>query len=112
MTPSTRTVLEVLLAAGDEVFGLEIVRSSRLGAGTIYPILQRLLHAGWVTAEWEDSDLAHSEARPPRRYYRLTGLGQARAVHALDAAARGSARRAVLGTGQAIRRPGLTEGAP
>ena len=37
----------LLLGVEDEVFGLEIVRTSGLGPGTIYPILQRLLSAGW-----------------------------------------------------------------
>ena len=81
MTIPTRAVLGALLDAEGEVFGLEIVRTSGLGAGTIYPILQRLQAAGWVTARWEPAEHAHAEGRPPRRYYQLTRLGQARAVN-------------------------------
>jgi DNA-binding PadR family transcriptional regulator len=94
MTLSTRAVLESLLAAEGEVFGLDIVRTTALGPGTIYPILQRLRAAGWVTARWEAPEHAHQHGRPPRRYYRLTAQGQARAVHALQpGTARGDVRR-------------------
>ena len=65
MTVPTQAVLGALLGAEDEVFGLEIVRTSGLGAGTIYPILQRLQAAGWVTARWEPADDAHDRG-PPR----------------------------------------------
>jgi DNA-binding PadR family transcriptional regulator len=50
MTLPTQAVLGALLAAEGEVFGLEIVRTSRLGAGTIYPILQRLQTRGHARA--------------------------------------------------------------
>jgi PadR family transcriptional regulator PadR len=83
MTVPTQAVLDALLSAHGEVFGLEIVRATGLGAGTIYPILARLQAADWVTARWEDPEHAHAEGRPSRRYYHLTNRGQARAVHAL-----------------------------
>lgn len=74
-----------------EVWGFELSRASGLPAGTIYPILRRLTAAGWVVDRWEDPALAHERKRPPRRYYRLTVEGRARAVHAL---ARASSARA------------------
>jgi PadR family transcriptional regulator, regulatory protein PadR len=66
-----------------ELWGFELSRESGLPAGTIYPILQRLTAAGWVSDWWEDPAVARAEKRPARRYYRLTVDGRARAVHAL-----------------------------
>jgi PadR family transcriptional regulator, regulatory protein PadR len=79
----------VLLAADTdaELYGLEIIRASGLTASTIYPILQRLLSAGWVTSRWESEEVAQEAARPPRRCYQLTVEGRARATNALDSAA-------------------------
>jgi DNA-binding PadR family transcriptional regulator len=111
MTLPTQAVLGALLAAEGEVFGLEIVRTSGLGAGTIYPILQRLQTAGWVTARWEPAGQAHIEGRPPRRYYHLTNRGHARAVNALGSAT--PQRRALGRLLEAVDpspRPGLVEG--
>ena len=85
MTVGVLAVLGALLDRPDtELYGLEIVRASGLEPGTIYPILQRLRGAGWVSDRWEDPEPAHTNGRPPRRYYRLTAEGRARAVHALQ----------------------------
>jgi DNA-binding PadR family transcriptional regulator len=85
MTVGVLAVLGALLDRPDTgVYGLEIVRASGLEPGTIYPILQRLRGAGWVSDRWEDPEPAHIEGRPPRRYYRLTAQGRPRAVHALQ----------------------------
>ena len=111
MTIPTQAVLGALLGAEDEVFGLEIVRTSGLGPGTIYPVLQRLLSAGWITARWENPEDAHEAGRPPRRYYHLTALGQSRAVHALGSSA--PQRRTLARFLDAVDpspRPGLLEG--
>jgi PadR family transcriptional regulator, regulatory protein PadR len=84
MTVAVQAVLGALLQQPDaERYGLEIVNASGVEAGTIYPILQRLREAGWVTSRWENPEDANVEGRPPRRYYRLTMEGRARAVHAL-----------------------------
>jgi PadR family transcriptional regulator, regulatory protein PadR len=85
MTVGVLAVLGALLDRPDnELYGLEIVRASGLEPGRIYPILQRLRGAGWVNDRWEDPAPARSQGRPPRRYYRLTIEGRARAVHALQ----------------------------
>jgi PadR family transcriptional regulator PadR len=85
MTVGVLAVLGALLDGPDaELYGWEIVRASGREPGTIYPILQRLLGAGWVSDQWEDPEPAHTEGRPPRRYYRLTVEDRARAVHALQ----------------------------
>lgn len=85
MTTGVLAVLGALLERpGDELYGLEIVRASGLEPGTIYPILQRLRTNGWVNDRWEDPQPAQAQGRPPRRYYRLTIEGRARAIHALQ----------------------------
>jgi len=85
MTVGVQAVLGALLQQPDtELYGLEIVKASGLEPGTIYPILQRLRGTGWVNDRWEDPEPAHAEGRPPRRYYRLTMEGHARAIHTLQ----------------------------
>ncbi|MGH3600512.1 MAG: PadR family transcriptional regulator [Pseudonocardiaceae bacterium] len=85
MTVGVLAVLGALLDGPDiELYGLEIVRASGLEPGTIYPILQRLRGAGWVSDRWEDPEPSRADGRPPRRYYRLTIEGRTRAVHALQ----------------------------
>lgn len=90
MTLQTQAVLAVLLER--ETWGFELSKESGLPAGTIYPILQRLNAAKWVTSRWEPADAAQEEGRPPRRYYSLTTEGRARAVHALEEAAQRRSR--------------------
>lgn len=65
-------------------YGLELMRATGQPSGTLYPILRRLLAAGWVRADWEDIDPA-VESRPARRYYLLTPDGLADARTALAA---------------------------
>jgi PadR family transcriptional regulator, regulatory protein PadR len=62
--------------------GADIARQAGLGSGTLYPLLQRLENAGWLTSEWERVDPVEA-ARPRRRLYKLTGHGQMLAVKAL-----------------------------
>lgn len=58
-------------------FGLELVRDlSRsdgllTSEGTVYPLLNRLRDAGWVTSSW-----VHEDDQRPRRYYSITGQGR------------------------------------
>jgi DNA-binding PadR family transcriptional regulator len=83
MTLQTQLVLDQLLNAPDnELYGLEVIRQSGLTAGTVYPIMQRLERAGWVTSRWEkvpDSE----QGRPARRYYKLCSDGIQQALTAL-----------------------------
>jgi DNA-binding PadR family transcriptional regulator len=77
--PLAPAFLHILLAlAGEELHGYgimqEIDRQSegryRLGPGTLYDNLQRLVKQGVVEPAGEDP------ADPRRRYYRLTSLGR------------------------------------
>lgn len=41
------------------------------GPGTVYPLLSRLKRSGMVETAWQESPVG-----PPRKYYRLTQVGQ------------------------------------
>jgi len=72
----TKLIFQVLLDAPmDETYGLEIVRTSGVAAGTTYAILRRLEDEGLLDGRWEAMD-SSDEGRPPRRYYRLNGEGR------------------------------------
>lgn len=53
-------------------YGLELAEALGIPSGTLYPILHRLVDAGWLESMWEDVD-PRVEERPRRRFYRLTG---------------------------------------
>jgi len=56
-------------------WGYELSKAAGVRSGVMYPILQRLLHDGWVTDGWEDP-AEITRRRPPRRYYVLTDSGR------------------------------------
>lgn len=66
-----------LLAQGER-YGSQVVDelasqpALALTAGTVYPLLSRLLKAGLIESTWQESPVG-----PPRKYYRLTGAGRA-----------------------------------
>lgn len=86
ITVHTQAVLGALLEQGpdDELYGLEIVKTTELAPGTIYPILLRLRTAGWIQDRWESNESAQKNRRPARHYYKLTTAGRAKATHALQ----------------------------
>lgn len=69
-------VLDLLTTAGD-AYGLELVRASdgRLKRGTVYVTLDRMEKKGLVESWEEEAPAGHRG--PPRRKYRVTGLGEA-----------------------------------
>jgi hypothetical protein len=89
ITAATIDVLAVLDAPEKPVWGLLVIKQSGRPAGTVYPILERLETACWVTSSWEADD---ARSGPRRRYYELTDEGSAAAKAALDMFA--AARRA------------------
>jgi DNA-binding PadR family transcriptional regulator len=73
VSPIETEILELLVARG-EMFGLQMVEvSDKLKQGTIYVMLHRMVKKGLVTARKET---VTSEVGPPRRLYRVTGLGE------------------------------------
>lgn len=70
------TSLRILAAIRDgSTYGLDIVASTGLPSGTVYPTLSRLKSSRLVHAKWEDQRVADREGRPRRRYYSLTRDG-------------------------------------
>ena len=76
ITQATVDVLMVLDSASEACWGLRVITQSGRPAGSVYPILERLEAAGWVTSSWEADD---SRSGPRRRYYELTEDGAAAA---------------------------------
>lgn len=82
LTYNTALVLQSL--DRDYRYGFEIMEFTGLPSGTVYPILRRLEGAGWVRSSWEETDEAHEEGRPRRRYYELAAPGREALAEARD----------------------------
>lgn len=68
---ATVDVLTILLDSEQPRWGLEIIKATGRPSGTVYPLLDRLERAGWVTSSWDDQD----HKGPRRRLYVLTRDG-------------------------------------
>jgi DNA-binding PadR family transcriptional regulator len=109
--PLTPATFQILLAlVGGERHGYAIMRevaegsagAVRLGPGTLYGSLKRLLDAGLVEEGAERADPQLGDER--RRYYRITpfGLAVARAeARRMDGVVRAARRKRLLGLGPA-----------
>jgi PadR family transcriptional regulator, regulatory protein PadR len=98
-SPQTRAVLAALHDHPARWrYGYDISRETGLASGTLYPILGRLADRGLLETRWEEDP---PEGRPRRHLYRLTALGEARAVQL----------RQPAGGRAALRRRAATEGA-
>jgi DNA-binding PadR family transcriptional regulator len=79
LTPHTFHILMALARGDKHGYGiiLDIEESTagriRLGPGTLYGSIKRMLAAGWIAELEERPDPALDDER--RRYYRLTDLG-------------------------------------
>jgi PadR family transcriptional regulator, regulatory protein PadR len=62
--------------------GAAVSKATKVGAGTLYPLLARLEAAGWLTSEWEKIE-PREVGRPRQRFYTLTGIGYRNAHSAL-----------------------------
>lgn len=72
MTPATADVLRVLLDSDGPTWGMLVIKATGRPAGSVYPILERLEGAGWVSSAWETET---GRSGPRRRLYVLTGDG-------------------------------------
>ena len=97
--PLPPATFQILLALTDgELHGYAIMKAVRLGPGTLYTALKRLLKAGLVQECGERADPERGDER--RRYYRLSelGLSVARAeARRLDAIVRAARRKKLIG---------------
>lgn len=74
-TYTAHLIADALLAEPQrQHWGLDLMRRTGLESGALYPVLHRMLAAGWLADEREKP---RPEARPPRRYYRITPEGRA-----------------------------------
>ena len=76
---TSKATIKVLRAfldrpSGDQ-YGFGLMRSTGVKSGSLYPILEKLQHLGWIESHAEDIDET-VVGRPRRRLYRLTGLGE------------------------------------
>lgn len=65
-------------------YGFDIMDVTGLPSGTVYPALRRLEKSGLVESRWEPEATARKEQRPARKYYKLTGEGQAALAEAVN----------------------------
>jgi DNA-binding MarR family transcriptional regulator len=72
MTKRQRRILEVLAAADDGVYGLDIVAAGATKRALVYVELARMEDRGWITSQEISSDTGF-----PRRQYRITEAGGA-----------------------------------
>ncbi|WP_375388453.1 helix-turn-helix transcriptional regulator [uncultured Amnibacterium sp.] len=85
MTAATADVLRVLIEDDDRgIWGLLVIKRTGRPAGSVYPILERLEGAGWVSSTWET---ATERRGPRRRLYELSPDGRAAAAGVLRAEA-------------------------
>jgi DNA-binding PadR family transcriptional regulator len=82
LTYPTALVLQAL--ARGYHYGFDIMDATGLPSGTVYPILRRLDREGLLTSAWEKAAVAQREQRPPRRYYEITGEGEAMLADAVQ----------------------------
>lgn len=97
LTYPTALVLQALARGFHH--GFDVMDATGLPSGTVYPILRRLDREGLLRSAWESAEAAQREQRPPRRYYEITGSGEALLSEAvqryrtLDLAVRRAPRR-------------------
>jgi PadR family transcriptional regulator, regulatory protein PadR len=75
LTQAVTDVLDVLTNSSPDnpAWGLRLCQATGHGTGTIYPVLDRLLKAGWISDYWEDPPPTD---RPRRRFYEITSTGR------------------------------------
>jgi len=83
-------------------YGLRLSQDAEIASGTIYPMLARLENAKWLESCWEARS-PDNEGRPPRRLYKLTGLGERKATEHLEEIARLAGRVKRRKRGAALR---------
>lgn len=64
-----------LMLDGGAYSGSQIRASTKMSAGSLYPLLDRLQEKGWAKSRWE-VPTAHELKRPKRRYFSLTQKGK------------------------------------
>jgi DNA-binding PadR family transcriptional regulator len=84
-TQEQRVLAQFLLDGRRPRFAMELMDSTGLSSGTLYPILMRFTRLGWLIREREDIDPVKA-GRPARRCYWID-RGHAQQLEGLFAAA-------------------------
>ncbi len=58
-------------------YGFDVMETTGLPSGTVYPAVRRLERDGLIRSQWESQSIATASLRPPRKYYKLTRSGKA-----------------------------------
>jgi PadR family transcriptional regulator PadR len=58
------------------VYGYNLMETTGLPSGTVYPALRRLQQDGLIRSQQERKSIAAAEQRPLRKYYKLTPAGK------------------------------------
>jgi PadR family transcriptional regulator PadR len=84
LTAVIMDVLDVLTSSPPDnpAWGLRLCEQTGYGTGTVYPALDRLMKAGWISDYWEEPP---PKDRPRRRFYELTSTGREQYAAALRA---------------------------
>jgi DNA-binding PadR family transcriptional regulator len=59
------------------IYGYTVMEVTGLPSGTVYPALRRLERDQLIRSHWERQSIADAAMRPARKYYKLTGAGEA-----------------------------------
>lgn len=57
------------------IYGFSVMEVTGLPSGTVYPAMRRLERDELIRSHWEQQSIADTEQRPPRKYYKLTRVG-------------------------------------
>lgn len=79
---SVGVALALMSDPGGRHWGYDLSRRSGVRSGVMYPVLSRMLDAGWLADGWEDRETRG----PRRRYYVVTEQGRKALTAMLDEA--------------------------
>ncbi|MGD1097957.1 MAG: helix-turn-helix transcriptional regulator [Bryobacteraceae bacterium] len=65
-------------------YGFEIMEATGLPSGTVYPALRRLEESALISSKWEKEKEAAAQLRPPRKYFKLTRVGDETLAKAVE----------------------------
>lgn len=71
----TAAIILQAIHAG-HVYGFNVMETTGLPSGTVYPALRRLERDGLIGSQWESQRIADADQRPARKYYRITPSGK------------------------------------
>jgi|ERR1017187_6269964 PadR family transcriptional regulator, regulatory protein PadR len=82
LTHTSALILQTINAG--YCYGFDIMETTGLPSGSVYPALRRLEQLGLIHSKWEKESEAIAQMRPARRNYKLTSLGAAALARAME----------------------------